>query len=55
MGGSGRKHEPPNKDAGRVAPPRPARPVPMEDNDEFEDGDFATPKPDRAGTDDEPL
>jgi hypothetical protein len=55
MGGSGRKHEPPKKDAGRVTPVRPAKPVPTEDEDAFEDGDFATPKQDRAGTDDEPL
>ncbi len=30
-------------------------PPPHEVDDEYEDGDFATPKRDREGTDDEPL
>jgi hypothetical protein len=51
MGGFGRKSEPPKKDDGKPKKPPPA---PHED-DEFEDGDIATPKRDRHGNDDEPL
>jgi hypothetical protein len=54
MGGSGQRREPPNKDGGKAKPLPPAKPAPIEDDD-FEDGDFATPKRDRYGTDDEPL
>ena len=50
MGGTGKRNEPPTKPSG--APVKP--PPPIED-DEFEDGDIATPKRDRSGTDDEPL
>ena len=51
MGGTGRKTELPNKedDKSRKSPP-----APVEDND-IEDGDFATPKRDRHGDDDQPL
>lgn len=55
MSGSGQKREPPKKHGGSTAKPLPpAKPAPTEDDD-FEDGDFATPKRDRYGTDDEPL
>jgi hypothetical protein len=51
MGGTGKKSEPPgNKDAKSKKPP----PPPVEDDD-VEDGDFATPKRDRHGDDDQPL
>lgn len=56
MGGTGPKSAPPKTgpsktdDSSRNAPP----PAPVEDDD-FEDGDIATPKRDRYGTDDEPL
>ena len=52
MGGNGRKSEPPRQDDNNklVKPKAP----PVEDDD-YEDGDFATPKHDRYGTDDEPL
>lgn len=51
MGGTGKNSEPPKKtDHKPQKPPRP----PLEDDD-FEDGDFATPKRDRDGNDDEPL
>jgi hypothetical protein len=53
MGGSGQKRELPNKD-GKAKPLPPAKPAPIEDDD-VEDGDFATPKRDRYGSDDEPL
>ena len=53
MGGTGQKHQPPKKD-GKAKPLPPTKPTPIEDDD-FEDGDFATPKHDRHGTDDEPL
>jgi hypothetical protein len=56
MGETGPKSAPPkgrpakNDSGGRNKPP----PAPVE-NDEVEDGDIATPKHDRHGTDDEPL
>ena len=49
MGGTGKKSELPNKDQGK-----PKKPPPAEDDD-VEDGDFATPKRDRNGDDDQPL
>jgi hypothetical protein len=50
MGGTGRKTELPNKkdDKSRKSPPAPVE-------DDIEDGDFATPKRDRHGDDDQPL
>ena len=45
MGGIGKKKEPPGKDDGKPKKPPPA---PVEDDD-YEDGDFATPKRDRYG------
>jgi hypothetical protein len=51
MGGTGKKNEPPNKEGGK-SKKRP--PAPAEDDD-YEDGDFATPKRDRHGDDDQPL
>jgi hypothetical protein len=51
MGRTGKKNEIPNKaDDKSKKPP----PVPVEDDD-IEDGDFATPKRDRHGDDDQPL
>ena len=51
MGGTGKKNEPPTKADGKPKkpPPRPA------EDDDYEDGDIATPKRDRHGDDDEPL
>jgi len=51
MGGTGKKSEIPNKDDGKSkkSPPAPA------EDDDYEDGDFATPKRDRHGDDDQPL
>jgi hypothetical protein len=51
MGGTGKKRENPNKDQGKSKKP----PAPAEDDDDVEDGDFATPKRDRNGDDDQPL
>ena len=58
MGGTGKKSEPPNK---KSEPPKKADdkskkspPAPIEDDD-YEDGDIATPKRDRYGDDDQPL
>jgi hypothetical protein len=50
MGNAGKRNEPPAKadDKNKKQPP-PA------DDEDFEDGDIATPKRDRYGTDDEPL
>lgn len=51
MGGTGKKSKLPNKDEGK---PKKPPPRPAEDED-YEDGDIATPKRDRSGDDDEPL
>ena len=51
MGGTGKKNEPPTTDDGKPKKP-PPRPV---EDDDYEDGDIATPKRDRSGDDDEPL
>jgi hypothetical protein len=51
MGGTGKKSELPDKDDGKPKKPPPA---PVEDDD-VEDGDFATPKRDRHDDDDQPL
>ncbi len=51
MGGTGKKSEPPPRDDGKPKKP-PPRPV---EDDDYEDGDIATPKRDRYGSDDEPL
>jgi hypothetical protein len=53
MGRTGQKTNPPAKESGKPATPAPS-PAPIEDED-YEDGDIATPKRDRYGTDDEPL
>ena len=51
MGGIGKNGKPPEKPDGKAKkPPR----IPVEDDD-YEDGDIATPKRDRDGNDDEPL
>jgi hypothetical protein len=52
MGGTGKKSEHPPKDD-RKSGKSPSRPV---EDDEPEDGDFATPKRDRTdGNDDQPI
>jgi hypothetical protein len=53
MGGIGMKDDPAKKpdDKAKKPPPLP----PQADEDDYEDGDIATPKRDRYGTDDEPL
>ena len=50
MGGTDKKtpNEKP-KDDGKKSPPQTV------EDDDFEDGDFATPKRDRTGDDDQPL
>lgn len=50
MGGTGKNSEPPKPGDDKAKKP----PRPVED-DEYEDGDIATPKRDRSGDDDEPL
>ena len=49
----GRKNEPPKQadDKSKKPPPSP----PAGDDEDYEDGDMATPKRDRTGNDDEPL
>ena len=51
MGGIHKKGKPPGKEINK---PKKASPKPAEDDD-YEDGDIATPKHDRYGEDDEPL
>ena len=51
MGGNGNRREPPKQDNDK--PKKPQKP-PVDDED-YEDGDIATPKRDRHGNDDEPL
>jgi hypothetical protein len=51
MGRTGKKSELPQKDDGKS---KESPPAPTEDDD-YEDGDFATPKRDRHGDDDQPL
>ena len=54
MGGTGKKGAPPAPPKqGGDKPKKPER-APAEDDD-YEDGDIATPKRDRTGNDDEPL
>jgi hypothetical protein len=55
MGGFGRKKNKSTKEQDN--PPVKPRPPPAEpaEDDQYEDGDFATPKRDRGGPDDEPL
>ncbi len=52
MGATGKKDEPPkpaDKKSGKGPPP------PKLEDEDYEDGDIATPKRDRTGNDDEPL
>jgi hypothetical protein len=51
MDGTGKNRKLPGEDDGKEKKPPPA---PAEDDD-YEDGDFATPKRDRNGDDDQPL
>jgi hypothetical protein len=51
MGGTGKKSKLPGKDSDK---PKKSTPKRIEDDD-YEDGDIATPKRDRYGEDDEPL
>ena len=51
MGRSGKKSEPSKQNKDKPATPK----KPPVDDDDYEDGDIATPKQDRYGTDDEPL
>ena len=51
MGRSGTKSEPPKQDNNK---PKKPKGKPVEDED-YEDGDIASPKRDRDGNDDEPL
>lgn len=53
MGRFGRKDKPPKERGEQPIIPRlPTEPA---EDDQYEDGDIATPKRDRSGTDDEPL
>jgi hypothetical protein len=52
MGNAGKNNKPEEKVDDKSEKPPP--PPPVEDDD-IEDGDIATPKRDRYGTDDEPL
>lgn len=53
MGRFGRRDKPPKEqDEEPIIPRLPAEPA---EDDQYEDGDIATPKRDRSGPDDEPL
>ena len=52
MGGIGKDGGPRKENDDKSRKPSPS---PDEEDDEFEDGDIATPKRDRTGNDDEPL
>ena len=51
MGGTGKNGELPKREDGKPRNP----PPPVVEDENFEDGDFATPKRDRHGDDDQPL
>jgi len=51
MGGIGKNSEPPKPEVNKPVKP----PPPRVEDDDFEDGDMATPKRDRYGDDDQPL
>lgn len=51
MGSPGKNSKLPDKDGGKPKEP-PSRPL---EDDDFEDGDFATPKRDRQDDDNQPL
>jgi hypothetical protein len=51
MSGNGKKNKLPGKDEGKSKKSPPA----TAEDDDFEDGDIATPKHDRYGDDDKPL
>jgi hypothetical protein len=51
MGGTDKKGKAPKDDGKPKKPPPPS----TDNDDDYEDGDIATPKKDRYGTDDEPL
>jgi hypothetical protein len=55
MIGIGKKGKAPAKQTDDTAKPPARPPPPASPDDEYEDGDIATPKHDRHGTDDEPL
>ena len=55
MGGTGKKSEPPKKDDGKSKKPPPSQAQDNSRDEDYEDGDIATPKRDRYGNDDEPL
>ncbi|MES1148552.1 MAG: hypothetical protein ABUL53_05160 [Bradyrhizobium guangdongense] len=52
MAKAGNKTPPPKTTDDKAKKPPPP---PRDDDDDYEDGDVATPKRDRYGTDDEPL
>ncbi|MCA6119746.1 hypothetical protein J6524_33460 [Bradyrhizobium sp. WSM 1738] len=51
MGGTGKKNEPPKQPEDK---PKKPEHIPVEDDD-YEDGDIATPKRDRTDNENEPL
>ena len=53
MSGTAPRTDPPATETGK--PEKPVSPRAPTEDDDSEDGDMATPKRDRTGTDDEPL
>jgi len=55
MAKTAKPNEPPKIADTKQAGDKPKAPPPPRDDDDYEDGDIATPKRDRYGSDDEPL
>ena len=54
MGRTGKIGKAPKQDSDKAKPPLPPS-APHDADEDYEDGDIATPKRDRYGNDDEPL
>jgi hypothetical protein len=55
MGGTGKNKEPPNKEPPKKEDRKSKKLPPATTDDDWDDGDIATPKRDRYGDDDQPL
>jgi hypothetical protein len=55
MAKSGKPSQPPKVAGKTSADDKTKKPPPRDTDDDYEDGDMATPKRDRYGNDDEPL
>jgi hypothetical protein len=55
MGGTGKDNQPPKNASPKKDGGKSGKPPAATEDDDSEDGDFATPKRDRHGDDDQPL